>query len=148
MKLVFAGMLAAAAVAAGPALTHGQLVARADAICVRYEPLLESPPGVDAGLGEPAYDHAWLRIFERQRRELGALRPPARDLAAWTRFLRTLPVVRRRFRALTAAIEAGLPVRSWRPLSARLRAANQSASTAARAAGLRRCFRKGAEPAG
>jgi hypothetical protein len=147
MKLVFAGVLAAAAVAA-PALTHGQLVARADAICVRYESLLTAPPGVDAQLGDPAYDRAWLRLFARQRGELGALRPPAGDRAAWTRFVRTLPVVRERFRALTTAIEAGLPVRRWRPLAARLRAAERDAGRAARAVGLRRCFRRSTGPAG
>ena len=36
MKLVLAGAVAAAAVAAGPVLTHGQLVARADAICLAW----------------------------------------------------------------------------------------------------------------
>jgi hypothetical protein len=142
MKLVFAGALAAAAVAAGPALTHGQLVARADAACLRYEPLLEAPPGVDAVLGEPAFDRAWLRLFERERAELAALRPPPRDAAAWTRFLRTLPHVSDAFRELTRAMEAGRPVRSWRPLSRRLTNARRAAGTAARAVGLRRCFRE------
>ncbi len=146
MKLVFAGVLAAAAVAA-PALTHGQLVTRADGICVRYESLLASPPGIDAQLGDPAYDRAWLRLFARERGELGSLRPPARDRSAWTSFLRTLPVVQERFRVLTTAIETGLPVRKWRPLSARLRAAERAAGRTADAVGAHRCFRKSNGPA-
>ena len=143
MKSVLAAAVAAAALAAGPALTHGQLVARADAICVRYESLLASPPGVGGELGEPAYDQAWIRLFEKQRGALGALKPPARDRAAYTRFLRTLPAVRNAFTALTDAIEAGQPVKTWRPLSHRLEAAERAADRAARTVGLKRCFADG-----
>jgi hypothetical protein len=143
MKSVLAAAVAATALAAGPALTHGQLVARADAICVRYESLLASPPGVDGQLGTPAYDRAWIRLFERQRAALGALTPPARDRAAYTSLLRTLPAVRNAFRQLTMAIEAGEPVRTWRPLSHRLETAEHASDLAARAVGLKRCFRSG-----
>lgn len=150
MKLVFglslAGVFAAAAVAAGPALNHAQLVARADAVCLRYESLLAAPPGIDGQLGEPAYDRAWLRLFARERGELRSLVAPARDRAGWARFLRTLPPIAERFNALTNAIEAGLPVRRWRPYSAQLRAAQQNAGRAAAAVGLRRCFRRSADP--
>ena len=152
MKSVLAAAVAAAALAAGPhlaaaapSLTHGQLVARADAICVRYESLLASPPGVDGELGDPAYDRAWTRLFERQRAALGALKPPARDRAAYTRLLRTLPTIREAFKALTAAIEAGQPVRTWKPLSHRLQNAEKAADRAARAVGLKRCFADGRE---
>jgi hypothetical protein len=142
MKLILAGAVAAAALAAAPPLTHGQLVARADAICVRYDRLLASPPGVDGQIGDVEYDLAWLRLFDRQRLALAALTPPDRDRAAWTRLLRRLPAIRQGFRALTAAIEAGQPVRTWRPLSHRLEAAEREAERAALAVGLKRCFRR------
>jgi len=147
MKSVLAAAVAAAALAAGPlaaaapSLTHGQLVARADAICVRYDSLLTAPPGVDGDLGDPAYDRAWVRLFENQRAALAALTPPARDRAAYARLLRTLPAIRDAFQTLTAAIEAGRPVRSWKPLSNRLRASQRATDRAARAVGLKRCFR-------
>lgn len=146
MKSVLAAAVAAAALAgpalaAGPELTHGQLVARADAICVRYDSLLAAPPGIDAELGDAAYDRAWVRLFERQRAALAALKAPARDRAAYARLLRTLPAIRDAFQALTGAIEAGEPVKSWRPLSNRLRASERAADKAARAVGLKRCFR-------
>ena len=147
MKSVLAAAVAAAALAAGPlaaaapSLTHGQLVARADAICVRYESLLAAPPGVGGELGDPAYDRAWVKLFEKQRAALAGLKPPARDRAAYARLLRTLPAIRDAFQALTAAIEAGQPVKSWRPLSNRLRASEHAADQAARAVGLKRCFR-------
>ncbi len=147
MKLVLAGVVTAAAltsataVAAGPPLTHAQLVARADATCSRFEPLLAAPPGIDARYGEREFDQAWLAIFERQRVALAALRPSSRDRAAWTRLLRTLPPIRDSFRSLTQAIEAGRPVVEWRPLSRRLSNAERAATKAARTIGLRRCFR-------
>lgn len=148
MKSVLAAAVAAAALAAGPhlaaaapSLTHGQLVARADAICVRYDSLLVAPPGVEGELGDPAYDRAWVRLFERQRAALAALKAPARDRAAYARLLRTLPAIRDAFQALTAAIEAGQPVKTWKPLSNRLRASQHAADNAARAVGLKRCFR-------
>jgi len=146
MKSVLAAAVAAAALAgpalaAGPALTHGQLVTRADAICVRYDSLLAAPPGIDGELGDPAYDRAWVRLFERQRAALAALKAPARDRAAYARLLRTIPAIRDAFQALTGAIEAGQPVKSWRPLSNRLRASERMADNAARAVGLKRCFR-------
>ena len=145
MKSVLAAAVAAAALAgpalaAGPALTHGQLVTRADAICVRYDSLLAAPPGIDGELGDPAYDRAWVRLFERQRAALAALKAPARDRAAYARLLRTIPAIRDAFQALTGAIEAGQPVKSWRPLSNRLRASERAADRAARVVGLKRCF--------
>src|SRR5688572_28110028 len=71
MRMLLAPAIAAAALAAAPpTLTHGQLVARADGICVRYAALLESPPGVEGRLGDADYDAAWLRLFARQRTEL------------------------------------------------------------------------------
>ena len=112
---------------------------------MRYESLLASPPGVGGDLGEPAYDRAWIRLFEKQRAALGALKPPARDRAAYIRFLRTLPAIRNAFTALTDAIEAGQPVKTWRPLSHRLQAAERAADQAARAVGLKRCFADGRE---
>jgi len=153
MKSVLAAAVAAAALAAGPhlaaaapSLTHGQLVARADAICVRYDSLLAAPPGVGGELGDPAYDRAWVKLFEKERAALAALKAPARDRATYARLLRTLPAIRDAFQALTTAIEAGQPVKSWKPLSNRLRAAQHAADTAARAVGLKRCFRSQDRP--
>jgi len=148
MKSVLAAAVAAAALAAGPhlaaaaaSLTHGQLVARADAVCVRYDSLLAAPPGVGGELGDPAYDRAWVRLFEKERVALAALKPSARDRAAYARLLRTLPAISDAFEALTGAIEAGQPVKTWKPLSNRLRASEHAADRAARTVGLKRCFR-------
>jgi hypothetical protein len=141
MRMLLAPAIAAATLAAAPpTLTHGQLVARADGICVRYAALLESPPGVEGRLGDADYDAAWLRLFARQRTELGRLGPPSQDRAAYARFLRTLPPVATSFRALADALEAGEPVKRWRPLFHRYRDAERAAGRAAWAVGLRRCF--------
>jgi hypothetical protein len=136
--------LALPTVAAGAnALTHAQLLTRADAVCKRYAPQLQSPPGVEGEVGDPAYDAAWLRLFDRQRRELVALVPPQRDAQRYQRFLAALPHVRAAFHKLTRAIEMGRPVKHWAPLVRRLEAAEDEAGVRARAVGLRRCFRAG-----
>ena len=126
--------------AASPTLTHGQLVARADAICVRYAALLDSPPGVEGRLGEADYDQAWLRLFARERTELGRLAAPRRDRAAYARFLASLPPVASTFRTLADALETGEPVKRWRPLFHRFRDAERMAGRTARTVGMRRCF--------
>jgi len=139
MRLLLAPALAAVTIAAAPQLTHGQLVARADGICVRYAVLLDG--GVDGRLGDAAYDAEWLRLFGRQRAELGRLAPPARDAARYRAFLRTLPPIATDFAALAGALEAGEPVKKWKGLFHRLRASEQAAGEAAQRVGLRRCFR-------
>jgi hypothetical protein len=152
MRMLLAPAIAAAALAAAPpalthaaappTLTHVQLVARADAICVRYGALLNSPPGVEGRLGEADYDQAWLRLFTRQRTELARLPAPRRD-RAYARFLASLPPVATTFRTLADALEAGEPVKRWRPLFHRFRDAERTAGRAARAVGMRRCFAGG-----
>jgi hypothetical protein len=138
MRMLLAPAIAAAALAAAPpTLTHGQLVARANGICVRHAALLEN---VDGTIGDAEYDAAWFRLFARQRAELGKLAPPPQDRAAYARFLRTLPPVAASYRTLAAALEAEEPVKRWRPLFHRYRDAERAAGRAARLVGLRRCF--------
>src|SRR5262245_19509802 len=143
MKWVLAIVVVAFPTATGPPLTHSQLVTRADAVCVRYAPQLESP--AESELGDPAFDAAWLRVFERQRRGLAALRPSPVDADRYGRFLETLPPVADTFRKLTKAIEAGRPVKAWAPLVRRMTAAQRQAGARARAVGMRRCFRSTAK---
>jgi hypothetical protein len=143
MRMLLAPAIAAAALAASPpTLTHSQLVARADGICVRYAALRESPPGVTGRLGDADYHAAWLRLFARQRSELARLRPPQRDRAGYVRFLRSLPPVATAFRTLAEALEAEEPVKRWRPLFNRFRASERAAGRAALAVGMRRCFQE------
>jgi hypothetical protein len=125
--------------AGAPSLTPSQLVAKADAVCVRYAGRLASP-GAQPRLGEATWDAGWLKAFDRQRAELVALRPPRSHAARYRAFLHTLPPLRDAFRALTAALEAKQPVRKWAPLVKRLQTAEQNAGRQARKVGLRRCF--------
>jgi hypothetical protein len=145
MKWVLAIVVVAFAPATGPPLTHAQLVSRADAICVRHAPQLASPR-TGGGLGDPVFDAAWLKVFERQRRELTALRPPQAEAARYRRFLDALPSVATAFRKLARAIEQGRPVHAWAPLVRRMTAAEREAGSRARAVGLRRCFPAGKKP--
>lgn len=136
---IAAALVAGLARAATPVLTPVQLVAKADAICVRYAPRVASP-GKQPQLGQPAWDAAWLRTFDRQHTELAALRPPASRAPRYRAFLGSLPPVRASFRALTSSLEAKRPVRTWVPLVKRLHSAERHAGQRARAVGLRRCF--------
>jgi hypothetical protein len=147
MKWVLAIVVVAFPHATGPPLTHPQLVARADAVCVRYAPRLASP--AEGKFGDPAYDTAWLKVFKRQRRELTALRPSPVDAARYGRFLQALPPVAAAFRKLTTAIEQGRSVKAWAQLARRFTAAQRVAGNRARTVGMRRCFsstKKAAEP--
>jgi hypothetical protein len=139
MRLLLAPALAAVTIAAAPQLTHGQLVARADGICVRYAMLLDS--GVDGRLGDPDYDAEWQRLFGRQRAELGRLVPPTRDAVRYRAFLRTLPPIATNFASLAAALEDEQPVKKWKKLFHSLRESERAAGEAAQRVGLRRCFR-------
>jgi hypothetical protein len=148
MKWVLAIVVVAFPTATGPPLTHAQLVARADAVCVRYAPQLEAPGGGE--LGDPGFDAAWLRVFERQRRALTALRPSPVDAARYGRFLSALPPIANAFRTLTKSIEQGKPVKAWAPHVRHLTATQREAGTRARAVGMRRCYsstKKPSEPA-
>jgi hypothetical protein len=139
--LLLAPALAAATVAAAtPTLTHHQLVARANAVCLRYEPLLASPPNVSGRIGDADFHAAWLRLFARQRDELARLAPPARDSAAYARFLGALPPIASAFRTMATALEADVTVKQWRPLYKRFRAAERRAARRGRAIGIRHCF--------
>jgi hypothetical protein len=146
MLLLAPALAAATIAAASPTLTHAQLVKRANAICVRYEALLAAPPNVSGQLGDPDFDAEWLRLFARQRDELARLAPPARDAAAYGRFLRTLPPVAAAFRNLATALETDMPVKQWRPLYKSFRAAEGTAGSRARALGIRRCFSRRGRP--
>jgi hypothetical protein len=140
MLLLAPALAAATVAAASPPLTHAQLVTRANAICVRYDALLAAPPGVSGRLGDADFHAAWLRLFARQRDELARLAPPSTDTAAYARFLATLPPIATAFRKLATALETEVPVKRWRPLFRRFRAAERAAGQRARAVGIRRCF--------
>jgi hypothetical protein len=144
MKWVLA-ILVALPTAAGPPLTHAQLVSRADAVCARYAPQLAAPRA-EGRLGDPTFDAAWLKVFERQRRELTALRPSSVDAERYGRFLEALPPVAAAFRKLSSSIERGRPVHAWAPLVRRMTAAQREAGSRARAVGLRRCFAAAKKP--
>lgn len=101
-------------VAAAPAavvLVRGHdpaFVARADAACLKWENLLVNPPGDVGGgdVGDPRYDAAWVRVFDRYSLVLHGLRPAgAADRREWALALAQLPEIRRRERAMTRAVE-------------------------------------------
>jgi hypothetical protein len=140
MLLLAPALAAATVAAAAPTLTHGQLVRHANAVCLRYQPLLAAPPNVSGRLGDADYHDAWLRLFSRQREELARLTPPPRDADDYARFLESLPPVASAFRTMATALEGDVTVKRWRPLYKRFRSAERTASRRARAIGIRRCF--------
>ena len=148
--MLLAPAIAAAALAAAPpALTHAAASPRSPTASwshARTRSAFATPrcstrrPGVEGRLGEADYDQAWLRLFARERTELGRLAAPRRDRAAYARFLASLPPVASTFRTLADALETGEPVKRWRPLFHRFRDAERMAGRTARTVGMRRCF--------
>ncbi len=139
--LLLAPAIAAAALAANPpTLTQSQLVTRANGICIRYAALRAAPPDVTGRLGDPAFDAAWLRLFAREREELGRLVPPPASEEGYARFVATLPPIATSFRRLATALEQGRPVKRWLALYQRFRSTERRAARSARSVGIRRCF--------
>ena len=138
---MIAAALAALALAAG---AHDPVfTARANAACFKWEDMLVNPPGDVGGgdLGDPKYDAAWLRVFDRYSVVLRRLQPAnAADRRQWKLVLAQLPAIRSDEIALAKAVERRAAkatiVRALLALQKPWSAAHRHAV----AAGARQCF--------
>ena len=84
------------------------IAAKANTACQKWEYLLVNPPGDVGGgeTGDPKYDAAWLRVFDRYSVALHGLRPlAAGDRRQWALALAQLPEIRRREVAMARTVE-------------------------------------------
>lgn len=134
--------LAALALAAG----HDPVfAARANAACDHWHALLVDPPGKvgDGTIGDPRYDAAWRRVFDRFSLALHRLPPPRVGAQEWSRALELLPPLRASAVALQRAVERHGSQTALVTAARRLELAGDAVHRRAAAAGATRCFSNG-----